>query len=170
MFTNLSAHTHQQYPDRHFGDDHQPLSTRFHKECKTTFNCSVCNCMLHPWLLYMSPHIKPVLFSDVGIMPNEYTSNTWIFICNHMCILSCKSGRIYAYVFICIENIYWQNSTVTIITSVYIAPLLTWCSLVQWYFISVLFFFSPYFTLSFQRCFRNNIYANFSPSLAIDLL
>ena len=36
------------------------------------------------------------------IMSNEYT---WIWICHHMCIFTCKIARIYANVFIYTENI-----------------------------------------------------------------
>ena len=100
--THISAHTRQRYPDRHIGDDHHPLSSGFHKKCKTLFNRTVRNCMLHPWLLYLSAHLKPILFSEVSIMSNEYT---WIWICHHMCISTCKIARIYANVFIYTENI-----------------------------------------------------------------
>ena len=82
-FTHISAHTRQRYPDQHIGDDHHPLSSGFHKKCKTLFNRTVRNCMLHPWLLYLSTHLKPILFSEVSIMSNEYT---WIWICHSMCI------------------------------------------------------------------------------------
>ena len=148
MFTNLSAHTHQQYPDRHFGDDHQPLSSRFHKKCKTSFNFTVCNCMPHPWLLYMSSHIKPVLFSDEGIMPNKYTSYTWIFIYNLMCILSCKSGRIHAHVFICMENILTQFNFHHYHYCIHCTFVHFMFAFSVFFVISVLFFFLfPYFSL-----------------------
>ena len=74
----------------------------FTKKCKTLFNRTVRNCMLHPWLLYLSAHLKPILFSKVSITSNEYT---WIWICHHMCISTCKSARMYANVFIYTENI-----------------------------------------------------------------
>ena len=74
----------------------------FTKKGITLLNRTVRNCMLHPWLLYLSAHLKPILFSEVSITSNEYT---WIWICHHMCIWTCKSARIYANVFIYTENI-----------------------------------------------------------------
>ena len=100
--THISAHTRQRYTDRHIGDDHHPLSSGFHKKCKTLFNRTVRNCILHPWLLYLSAHLKPILFSEVSIMSNKYT---WIWNCHRMCILTSKIARIYANVFIYTENI-----------------------------------------------------------------
>ena len=126
----------------------------FTKKCKTSFNFTVCNCMLHPWLLYMSPHIKPVLFSDEDIMPNKYTSYTWIFIYNLMCILSCKSGRIHAHVFICMENILTQFNFHHYHYCIHFTfvHFMFACSMLFFYFGSFLFSFSLFFcTLSFQR-------------------
>ena len=73
-----------------------------HKKCKALFNRIVHHCMLHPWLLYLSAHLKLILFSEVSIMFNE---NAWIWICHHMCIFTCKIARIYAHVFIYTDNI-----------------------------------------------------------------
>ena len=58
--------------------------------------------MLHPWLLYLSAHLKPILFFEASIMSSEYT---WIWICHHMCIFTGKIARIYTHVFIYTENI-----------------------------------------------------------------
>ena len=74
----------------------------FTKKCNTLFNRTVRNWMLHPWLLYLSAHLKPILFSEVSIMSNEYT---WIWICHHKCISTCNIAHIYANVFIYTGNI-----------------------------------------------------------------
>ena len=72
------------------------------KKCKTLFNWTVRNYMLHPWLLYLSAHLKPILSSEVSIMSNECT---WRRISHHMCIFTCKIARISANVFIYTDNI-----------------------------------------------------------------
>ena len=119
-------------PDWHFGDDHHPLSSGFHKKCKTLFNRTIRNCMLHPWLLYLSAHIKPILFSEVSIMSNEYMD---VYLPSHVhnymhnCMYICKC--------LYLQRIFWQNSTITIITTVCIAPLFTSCLLVYSYFIFI---------------------------------
>ena len=74
----------------------------FTKKCKTLFNRTVRNCILHPWLLFLSAHLKPILFSEGIIMSNEYT---WIWICHHMCIFTRKIARLHAHVFIYTEKI-----------------------------------------------------------------
>ena len=106
----------------------------------------------------------------VSIMFNEYT---WIWIWNHMCISACKSARIYAHFFICIENI---------LTKFYLYYHCIYCTLVHFMFACLqlfsysflflfsLFFYCYYLSLSLQRFFRKNMNANFSPSLAIDWL
>ena len=85
--------------------------------------------MLHPWLFYLSMH----LFSEVSIMSNEYT---WIWICHHMCIFTCKIARIYAHVFI-----YYREYTDKIILSP-VSPLyiLHHCSLNVCLFTDILLF------------------------------
>ena len=76
------------------------MSSGFHKKCKTLSNRTVRNCMLHPWLLYLSAHLKPILFSQVSIMSNDCI---WIWICHHICKIYMLIARIYAHVFIYTE-------------------------------------------------------------------
>ena len=145
------------------------LSALCHKKCKTLFNRTVRNCMLHPWLLYFSTH----LLSEVSIMSNEYT---WIWICHHMCIFTCKIARVYAHNFIYTENIltrfyyryYHHCIYCTILHFMYSCLQLFcyyhfyFCSLFS--FIIINFFITPKILLCYA------MYAIFSSSLAIDWL
>ena len=151
------------------------LSYRLHhKKCKTLFNRTVRNCVTHTWLLYLSAHPKQILFSEVSIMSNEYT---WIWICHHMCIFTCKIACIYANVFIYTENIvtkfyyhhYHHCIYCTIVHFMFACLQLfcyfhfCFCSLFS-FIVIIIFFNTPKILLCYA------MYAIFSSSLAIDWL
>ena len=135
-----------------------PIVFRISQQC-TLFNRTVRNCMLHSWLLYLSVHLKPMWFSEVSIMSNEYT---WIWICHRVCIFTCKIARIYAHVFIYTENMltkfyyhhYQQCIYCTLVHFMFAClPLFCYfhfcfCSLIS--FIIIIFFITPKIL---QKCY-----------------
>ena len=82
--------------------------------------------------IFLSKHNVQRVYMDIDL-PSHVHINM------QNCTYICK--------YLSIPRIYWQNSTITIITTVYIAPLFTSCLLVYIYFIIFIYVFVLSFLL-----------------------
>ena len=141
----------------------------FTKKLKTLFNRTVCNCRLHPWLLYLSAHKKSILYSEVSIMSNEYT---WIWICHHMCMFTCKTWTyICTCLYICRE--YTDKILLSPLSPLYILHhcslhvcLFTVILLFSFLFLFSLFFYYHYFLYHpkiLRKCYVSYLFHRQAP-------